>query len=96
MPGWIQVAAAAALGFAGSYVALAPDRGASIARMAFGSFGGAGCSIKGNVSMSTGERIYHVPGQRYYLETSIRSEFGERFFCSEAEARAAGWRRSGV
>lgn len=53
------------------------------------------CNIKGNVS-TQGKRIYHMPGQRYYDETSISSSHGERWFCSEAEARAAGWRRSKV
>ncbi|WP_348629607.1 hypothetical protein [Mesorhizobium sp. WSM1497] len=53
-----------------------------------------GCNIKGNVSIDTGERIYHVPGQKYYSQTIIRPEYGERWFCSEAEARAAGWRKS--
>ncbi|WP_230989619.1 sunset domain-containing protein [Devosia faecipullorum] len=53
------------------------------------------CNIKGNVS-TRGERIYHVPGQKYYDETSIQSSHGERWFCTEAEARAAGWRRSKV
>lgn len=24
------------------------------------------CNIKGNISIDTGERIFHVPGQRYY------------------------------
>lgn len=57
---------------------------------------GSGCTIKGNVSINTGERIYHVPGQRYYDETNILHRYGERWFCSEAEARAAGWRRSRV
>ena len=52
------------------------------------------CTIKGNISQNTGERIYHVPGQEYYDETRIRTEFGERWFCSEAEARKAGWRRA--
>jgi hypothetical protein len=56
----------------------------------------ASCDIKGNVSQSTGERIYHVPGQKYYEQTHIQTEFGERWFCSEAEARAAGWRKSRV
>lgn len=54
-----------------------------------------GCNIKGNVS-TKGERIYHVPGQEYYDETVIQSSHGERWFCSEEEARAAGWRRSKV
>jgi endonuclease YncB( thermonuclease family) len=51
------------------------------------------CDIKGNVSKK-GERIYHVPGQRFYDETVISSSNGERMFCTEDEARAAGWRRA--
>ncbi len=54
------------------------------------------CNIKGNISFETGERIYHVPGQEYYLETVISRAKGERWFCSEADARIAGWRRSKV
>ena len=54
------------------------------------------CRIKGNVSIDTGERIYHVPGQKYYSQTRIRQDYGERWFCSEAEARAAGWRKSRI
>lgn len=53
------------------------------------------CVIKGNVN-TQGERIYHVPGQRYYDETVISHSHGERWFCSEAEARAAGWRKAKV
>lgn len=52
------------------------------------------CNIKGNISYNTGEKIYHVPGQEYYNETVISPEYGERWFCSEEEARAAGWRRA--
>jgi len=51
------------------------------------------CLIKGNIS-SKGKRIYHVPGQRHYTETRISASKGERWFCSESEARASGWRRS--
>ena len=51
------------------------------------------CPIKGNIS-SEGERIYHVPGGKYYYLTRISRAKGERWFCTEAEARAAGWRRS--
>jgi endonuclease YncB( thermonuclease family) len=50
------------------------------------------CDIKGNISRS-GERIYHVPGMRDYDRTRINERAGERWFCSEAEARSAGWRR---
>ena len=53
----------------------------------------AGCRIKGNIS-SRGERIYHLPGGQYYDRTRVDPGKGERWFCSEAEARAAGWRRS--
>jgi len=53
------------------------------------------CNIKGNVS-TRGETIYHVPGQRYYDKTEIAASHGERWFCSEKEARAAGWRKSKV
>ena len=51
------------------------------------------CRIKGNVSRS-GERIYHVPGAQHYERTRISPAKGERWFCSESEARAAGWRKS--
>lgn len=48
------------------------------------------CNIKGNIS-SNG-RIYHRPGNRDYERTVINEAQGERWFCSEADARAAGWR----
>lgn len=51
------------------------------------------CRVKGNISIS-GQRIYHVPGQEYYGETRIDARHGERWFCSELEAREAGWRRA--
>lgn len=51
--------------------------------------------IKGNIS-SSGEKIYHVPGQRYYDVTVIDEAKGERWFCTEAEAVAAGWRKAKV
>ena len=54
----------------------------------------AGCNIKGNVSHNSGNRIYHMPGDRDYDITRINRP-GERWFCSESEARAAGWRRAG-
>ena len=52
-----------------------------------------GCNIKGNINR-TGERIYHIPGGRYYDRTVITASKSERWFCSEMEARTAGWRRS--
>ncbi len=53
-----------------------------------------GCDIKGNISGKTGERIYHLPGQGFYDRTVISPERGEAWFCTEAEARANGWRKS--
>ncbi len=52
-----------------------------------------GCVIKGNVS-SSGEKIYHVPGGGSYDVTVITASKGERWFCSEQEAEAAGWRKA--
>ncbi|MBR9762690.1 MAG: thermonuclease family protein [Rhodobacteraceae bacterium] len=50
-----------------------------------------GCPIKGNIN-SKGERIYHTPYSAHYTRTRISTSKGERWFCSEAEALAAGWR----
>ena len=49
------------------------------------------CPIKGNVS-ADGTRIYHAPWSRSYSRTRIDESKGERWFCDEAEALAAGWR----
>lgn len=48
------------------------------------------CAIKGNRSRR-GEWIYHLPGMPYYDQTRP-----EELFCTEAEARAAGYRRAVV
>ncbi len=50
--------------------------------------------IKGNISTSSGEKIYHVPGGGFYEQTVIDEAAGERWFCTESEAIAAGWRLS--
>lgn len=47
-----------------------------------------GCHIKGNRNRR-GQWIYHVPGMPYYDRTRA-----EGIFCSEADARAAGYRRA--
>lgn len=51
------------------------------------------CVIKGNIS-SSGEKIYHLPGQRYYNQTVISESKGEQWFCTETKAVDAGWRKS--
>ena len=52
-----------------------------------------GCVIKGNLK-SRQECIYHVPGGRYYDRLDMSSTATRRWFCSEAEAIAAGCRKS--
>lgn len=49
-----------------------------------------GCPIKGNISRNG--RIYHPPWSPWYSRTRINEAKGERWFCSEADAVAAGWR----
>jgi endonuclease YncB( thermonuclease family) len=49
------------------------------------------CAIKGNVSANG--RIYHLPDSPDYHRTRIDPGKGERWFCSETDAEAAGWRR---
>ena len=49
-----------------------------------------GCPIKGNISKNG--RIYHAPWSPWYSRTKVNTRKGERWFCSEAEAVAAGWR----
>ena len=51
------------------------------------------CTIKGNIS-AKGDRIYHLPGTSAYTRTAIDENAGERMFCTEDEAKTAGWRAS--
>lgn len=53
-----------------------------------------GCIIKGNVAFETQERIYHLPSCESYEQTKISPEYGERWFCTETEAVANGWRKA--
>lgn len=88
---------AAAAGFGATTVLLSPDTvlpaaQASLTQIVSSGYRTSGdCNIKGNVSQNSGNRIYHVPGGARYEDTRIMPEYGERWFCSEAEARAAGW-----
>jgi endonuclease YncB( thermonuclease family) len=51
------------------------------------------CTIKGVVG-AAGERTYYVPTDEEYAEVSVDPEGDGRMFCSDEEARAAGWTRS--
>ena len=42
--------------------------------------------------MESGERVYHTSDSPWYERTEIDTEAGERWFCTEREAEAAGWR----
>ena len=66
--------------------ALSPQRSAQ--RPARASAGNSNCMIKGNRNRR-GEWIYHLPGRPYYDQTQA-----EELFCTEAQARAAGYRAS--
>lgn len=49
-----------------------------------------GCAIKGNITRNG--QIYHMPWSPWYAKVVIEEARGERWFCSESEAVAAGWR----
>lgn len=51
-----------------------------------------GCPIKGKVAGRRGEaKTYHLPWSPTYMHLRVISARGERWFCSEDEARAAGF-----
>jgi len=52
------------------------------------------CNIKGNISVSTGSKLYHLPNMEDYSITKINVSKGERWFCTESEAIASGWRKA--
>ncbi len=47
------------------------------------------CVIKGNIRSS--EKTYHLPGCDNYDQTIIDTSYGDTWFCTEKEARAAGF-----
>jgi endonuclease YncB( thermonuclease family) len=53
-----------------------------------------GCPIKGNVTANG--RIYHLPWSPWYNRIRMDGTKGKRWFCSEEEAIAAGWRAARV
>lgn len=50
------------------------------------------CNVKG-VFGADGQRVYFVPTDAEYGALSIQPEQGEKMFCSDDEARLAGWHR---
>ncbi|MEK9201272.1 MAG: thermonuclease family protein [Patescibacteria group bacterium] len=49
------------------------------------------CAILGNIDQNTGKKYYHLPDCYSYSRVKITPERGEKKFCSEMEAKAAGF-----
>jgi len=52
-----------------------------------------GCQIKGNLDRLD-KRWYHLPSFRHYETTEINLEHGDRWFCTEEDAQAAGFEKA--
>lgn len=52
------------------------------------------CNVKG-LSDGRGQRVYYVPTDPEYDAISLDPANGDVLFCSDEEARRAGWRRAG-
>jgi micrococcal nuclease len=53
------------------------------------------CVIKGNISSTfNGEKIYSFPGCASYSPTVIDKDLGDQWFCTETEAKKAGFRKA--
>lgn len=50
------------------------------------------CNVKGSITLG-GHQLYYVPTDDNYQDLTIDPSKGERLFCSDEEARAAGWLR---
>ena len=48
-------------------------------------------AIKGIIDRKTGAKHYYMPGHQTYNENIIDNSKGDRWFCTESEARAMGW-----
>jgi endonuclease YncB( thermonuclease family) len=49
------------------------------------------CIIKGNIDKANDAKRYYVPGCAQYAFTIVEEDVGEQWFCTEAEARKAGY-----
>ena len=54
------------------------------------------CKIKGNISVGTGKKIYHLPNMKDYSSTIIDPMKGEKWFCTESEAISSGWSKAPI
>ncbi len=51
------------------------------------------CIIKANITRN-GVPTYHLPGCNSYITTDVQLHHGDRWFCTEAQARKAGFRKA--
>jgi len=49
------------------------------------------CVIKGNIDQSSWDHLYHLPSCRHYDKIVLNLDLGEQFFCTEEEAKSAGF-----
>jgi len=52
------------------------------------------CSIKGNISLHTFEKTYMLKECAQYSQIKVDPTLGEKYFCSEAEAQKAGFKKA--
>jgi hypothetical protein len=52
------------------------------------------CQIKGNIDENTSKKYYYLPDCSHYDQVKIDLDRGEKFFCSVAEASAAGFTKA--
>lgn len=52
------------------------------------------CVIKGNIDFPINKYTYHLPGCRQYETAIVQEDKGEQWFCSESEAKKAGFTKA--
>ncbi len=52
------------------------------------------CAIKGNIDFPLKKYTYHLPGCLQYDTAMVQEDKGERWFCTEAEAKKAGYTKA--
>jgi hypothetical protein len=83
----------AGIGGKPSYAAIAAGAAAGQQQQQRGSPSPTNCNgpiIKGNIN-SKGQKIYHTVSSGQYQRVIIEENKGEKYFCTEEEALAAGW-----
>lgn len=54
----------------------------------------ADCLIKGNLDKDTYEKWYHLPSCSHYKQVIMEKDLGDRYFCTEKEAKGAGFKKA--